>query len=70
MKIGDLVKCIWQPGTARIVDGCAIPMKHHIKGELGIIVRKHSHIHVVLFPKFGYEHDLSASAIEMISENN
>ena len=68
MKVGDLVKCIWQPGTARVVNGRAIPMKHHIKGEYGIIVRQHAHYHVILFPKFGCEHDLSPSALELIHE--
>jgi hypothetical protein len=69
MKVGDLVRCIWQPGVSKYVrgKGC-ISMKYTIKGELGIIVRQHAHCHVILFPQFGYEHDLSAIAIEVISE--
>ena len=66
MKVGDLVRCTWQPGSSRIENDCAIPMEHTIKGELGIIVRQHKHYHRVLFPKFGYEHDLSKNAIEVL----
>ncbi len=67
MKIGDLVKCVWQPTTSRVVNDRAVPMKHTIKGELGIIVQeRRPHYHRVLFPQFGYEHDLSSRALEVI----
>ena len=69
MKIGDLVKCVWQPRSAGVVNDCAIPMEHTIKDEFGIIVRQHAHYHVILFPQFGYEHDLCASAFEVIRES-
>ena len=69
MKVGDLVRCIWQPTTSRVENDCAIPMEHTIKGELGIIVKQYKHYHRILFPQLGYEHPLSASAIEVISES-
>ena len=70
MKVGDLVKCIWQPGTSRYVKGVGcIPMKHDIKGELGIIVRyRDGASSAVLFPRFGYEHVLANGALEVINE--
>ena len=71
MKVGDLVKCVWQPRVSRIdkKTQCCIPMEHIIKGELGIIVRQWKHYHRVMFPQLGYEHDLSKSALETISES-
>ena len=69
MKVGDLVRCIWQPGIGSVVNRCAKAMEYTIKGELGIIVRQHAHYHVILFPQFGYEHNLSSSTLEVISEN-
>ena len=71
MKVGDLVRCVWQPrgsGVDRETQ-CVLPMKHTIKGEIGLIVRQFSHYHVVLFPALGYEHSLSTCAIEVISES-
>ena len=69
MKVGDLVRCVWQPKGSGVRDGSVMPMKYHIKGELGIIVRQQAHYNVILFPKFGYEHDLSPTALEVISES-
>ena len=66
MKVGDLVRCTWQPGSSRIENGAAVQMEHYIKGELGVIVRQHKHYHRVLFPQLGYEHDLSKNAIEVL----
>ena len=37
MKVGDLVRCVWQPEIARIENNCAVLMEHEIKGELGIV---------------------------------
>ena len=68
MQVGDLVRCIWQPRTSKIVNDCCVPMKHTIKDELGIIVKQHKHYHRILFPQFGYEHDLSSGAFEVINE--
>ena len=73
MKVGDLVRCVWQPGTARIKNDCAMPMKHTIREELGIIIDKDSGKHpryTIIFPQFGgYTHPLMPSAFEVISEN-
>ena len=72
MKVGDLVKCNWQPATSHIEDDCAVPMKFVIKGEIGIIIGKRaqrymdSSYNVVLFPKFGYKHTLSDSALDLL----
>tara|TARA_Y100000034_G_C6852253_1_gene386738 strand:+ start:376 stop:576 length:201 start_codon:yes stop_codon:yes gene_type:complete len=66
MKVGDLVRCTWQPGSSRIEDGAVVQMEHWIKGELGIIVRQHKSYYRVSFPQFGYEHDLSKRAIEVL----
>ena len=71
MKVGDLVRCVWQPGAAGVdkKTQCIIPIQHTIKGEVGIIIKQHKHCHRVLFSQFGYEHDLAKSAIEVVSEN-
>jgi hypothetical protein len=69
MKVGDLVLCTWQPGVSRIVDDRCVPMEHIIKDEFGIIVKQWKHYHRILFSQFGYEHDLSSSALEVISES-
>ena len=67
MKVGDLVRCTWQPGTSRIEKGAAVQMEYYIKGELGIIVKQHKDWYRVLFSQFGYEHDLSRNALEVIN---
>jgi len=71
MKVGDLVRCTWQPGAEGVdkKTQCMIPMVHTIKGEFGIIVKQHKHYHRILFPQLGYEHDLSEEAIEVINES-
>ena len=66
MKVGDLVRCKWQPGSSHIENGAAVQMKHYIKGELGIIVLQHKHYYRVSFPQLGYEHDLSKRTIEVL----
>ena len=68
MKVGDLIKCLFQPSTSAVENGCAMPMEHHIEGEFGIVVKvRPVGIHRILFPQFGYEHDLSSSALEIIN---
>jgi hypothetical protein len=79
MKVGDLVRCVWQPGASIIKNDCAddevdlIVMKHTIKGELGVIIDKDSGEHpryTIIFPQLGgYTHPLMPSAFEMISES-
>jgi len=67
MKVGDLVRCVFQPGSSHIEDGAAVQMLHYIKGEFGIVIKvRPVGIHRVLFPQFGYEHDLSRNAIEVL----
>ena len=68
MNVGDLVKCIWQPGVSRVENDCAMPMKHTIKGEFGIIVKHEDHRYNVIFSQLdGYTHWLSYSAFEVIT---
>ena len=73
MNIGDLVRCIWQPGVSRVENDCALPMKHIIKGELGLITEVlHSKYsdgprYQVTFSQLGYAHALSASAFKVIT---
>ena len=72
MKVGDLVRCIWQPG-ARGIDKtteCIIPMQHKIKGEVGFITYVQGHRYDIMFPQLdGYTHWLSSSAFEVINED-
>lgn len=71
MKVGDLVRCVWQPGSAGFDKKTQrmMPMQHTIKDEVGIITKQHKHFHRVLFSQLGYEHDLAKSAIQMINES-
>lgn len=72
MKVGDLVMCVWQPTTSRVENDCALPMKHTIKGELGLITEvlhsKYSGTprYQIAFPQLGYTHVLSVSAFEAV----
>ena len=70
MKVGDLVRCVWQPKVSKYIagKGC-ISMKHTIKGEFGIITElRHGGGCFVTFPQLGYTHPLANSAFEVISE--
>jgi len=73
MKVGDLVRCVWQPGVSIIKNDCALAMKHTIKGELGVIIDKDFGEHpryTIIFPQLGgYTHPLMPSAFEMINES-
>lgn len=72
MKQGDLVRCNYQPSSSRYntKTGCMMPMLHYIKGQLGIIVRRHRPgSAVVYFPQFGYEHPLAYRALELVNED-
>jgi|TARA_R110001583_G_scaffold51261_1_gene160107 hypothetical protein len=77
MKVGDLVRCIWQPGTSCNWDRGVTPMEHIIKGRFGIIIAMRPTFYsnpnetatpIVLFPQIGYKHPLSESALELINE--
>ena len=75
MRVGDLVRCIWQPGSSRHIEGKGcIPMKHTIKGELGVIVDKdfgEYPRYTIIFSQFGgYTHPLMPSAFEVINETS
>ena len=67
MKVGDLVKCTWQP-RADFQKGSLAPMLHTIKDEIGIIIRQTKSYNIVLFPRLGYEHHLVAGSLEVVSE--
>lgn len=70
MKVGSLVKCLFQPRSSRVQHGVCLPMPHIIKGELGIYARhRDASSGVVLFPQFGYEHVIAWSSLEIISES-
>ena len=71
MRVGDLVRCVWQPASAGFDKKTQrmMPIQHIIKGEIGIIIKQHKHYHRVLFSRFGYEHDLAKSALEIIRES-
>jgi hypothetical protein len=70
MKIGDLVRCIWQPGVSCIVNDRAMPMEYTIKDEVGFIIDMDScndPRYTIIFPQFdGYTHWLSTNAFEVI----
>lgn len=80
MKVGDLVRCIWQPGTTSYdpVKKCVLPMTYTIKGELGLIVgifyprrweRNATPLYRIAFPQFGgYTHELSHRAFEVLKQ--
>ena len=67
MKVGDLVKCIWQPGVSHIENDCAVPLNITIKGEVGIIVQQNESYNIVSFPQFMHEQPLADRALEVIS---
>tara|TARA_R110000744_G_scaffold198114_1_gene317338 strand:- start:423 stop:665 length:243 start_codon:yes stop_codon:yes gene_type:complete len=72
-KVGDLIVCNFQPGVAVVKKDRCLPMKHTIKGEIGIVVGYRHSVHgeksdyKVSFPQFqGYTHTLSISALNKI----
>jgi len=70
MKVGDLVRCIWQPGVSRIEDNHCVMLDLPLKGEIGIVEEERNPgTFFILFPKFGYRHPLCADAVEVIYEN-
>jgi hypothetical protein len=75
VKVGDLVRCTWQPGSSRIENGAAVQMKYYIKGEMGMIDKIEPSWGAsnprcsILFPQFGYTHWLCPSAFETINES-
>ena len=70
VDVGDLVICHFQPKISRITKDQFLPMKHMIKGELGIYIEHgDNRSGTVLFPKFCYKHTLAWSSLEVISES-
>ena len=73
MKVGDMVRCTWQPRTSFIkeVGGeqFCVPMIRIIEGELGIVVEvKDNDLWRIAFPSHGgYTHELSRSAFEAVN---
>ena len=74
MKIGDLVRCIWQPRSSHVDENdCAVPLKLTIEGEVGLITEilhsKHdgSLRYLITFPQLGYAHPLWHTAFTLIS---
>ena len=69
MKVGDLVRCLFQPRWSS-QNGACLPMPHIIKGELGVILKaRNNESSRVAFPQLGYEHALSNSVLEVVSES-
>ena len=69
MKVGDLVKCIWQPGVSHIENDCAVPLNITIKGEVGIIVQQNESYNIVSFPQLMHEQPLASRVLEVINES-
>ncbi len=70
MKVGDLVRCLFQPSSSRVQHGVCLPMPCVIKGELGIILKaRNNGSSKVVFPQFGHEQNLSNAVLEVINEN-
>ena len=68
MKVGDLVRCTWQPRTAGYVEGVGcIDMKHNIKGQIGIVRHVEDDRARVMFPgRGGYTHRLAFTVLESL----
>jgi hypothetical protein len=69
MKVGNLVRCKFQPTTSGYdtKTGCMKPMLHQIKEEIGVVIRERDHLSVVVyFPQFNYEHPCSRKALEVM----
>jgi len=71
MKIGDLVRCTWQPGGRyNVATNCVDKMEYHIEDEVGIIIKDlGGHLRGVYFSQFSYTHHLSTSALEILNES-
>ena len=76
MKVGDLVRCKFQPrsGGYDLAKDRLLPMKHIIENQLGIIVKEDDHYREtsrfrVLFTHIGYEHTLVQTVLDRVNEN-
>ena len=72
MKVGDLVRCLFQPRASWDEKTQTVgDMEYQLQNELGIIIKDHErvdHLKLVLFPQFGYTQPIALSALEMICE--
>ena len=71
MKVGDLVRCTFQPQSAGFEEGRGfLPMPHTIKGQIGVVREIHDRDgirYIVMFPGCGgYRHTLAASVLERL----
>ena len=69
MKVGDLIRCVWQPGASGVDEKTerVLPMQYTIKDEFGFIVGSKDHRYDIMFPHLdGYTHWLSSNAFEVI----
>jgi len=71
MKVGDLVRCTFQPQSAGFEEGRGfLPMPHAIKGQIGVVRAIHDPVrsrYLVMFPGCGgYTHTLALSALERL----
>ena len=76
MKVGDLVRCKFQPrsGGYDLAKDRLLPMEHIIENQLGIIVKEDDCYRDtprfrVLFTHIGYEHTLVQTVLERVNEN-
>ena len=74
MKVGDLVRCLFQPRASWDEETQTVgDMEHRIQYELGIVIKDYGgdgHGKLILFPQFGYAHPCTINALEMICEGS
>ena len=71
MKVGDLVRCTFQPHSAGYKEGRGfLPMQHIIKGQIGVVRAIQDPVrsrYLVMFPGCGgYRHTIAASVLERL----
>ena len=71
MKVGDLVRCTFQPQSAGFEEGRGfLPMPHAIKGQIGVVRAIHDPArsrYIVMFPGCGgYTHTIAHTALERL----
>ena len=71
MKVGDLVRCTFQPQSAGFEEGRGfLPMPHAIKGQIGVVLAMLDPVrsrYLVMFPGCGgYRHTIAHSALERL----
>ena len=71
MKVGDLVRCTFQPHSAGFKEGRGfLPMQHIIKGQIGVVRAIQDPVrsrYLVMFPGCGgYRHTIAHTALERL----